>query len=207
MKLVVGPVPGSRTFDPQEPGWAPLREPTPDRFLAYALLLSVPILAPGLLLLPRLVEATRFAPALLFEFVAALIAIIVIHEVVHALCYPGGLRSPRVCLGMWPSRLMFYASYEGPMPRDRFLLVLATPAVVLTAMLLPPMIWAAPTWRAFATALCLIHLSACTGDFLGIWLLVRQVPRNAQVQNDGWKTYWQPLHQVPIAFSGTGSRI
>jgi hypothetical protein len=178
-------------FDPRESGWTALREPTPDRFLVCAMLLSVPLLAPGLLLLPQLVQATWFAPAVLVAFVGSLLLMILIHEVMHALCYPGGLRSPHVCLGVWPSRMTFYASYDGPMSRDRFLLVLAAPAIVLSMLMLPAMIWALPTWRTVATATFLIHLACCTGDLLGIWMVARQVPRTAQVQNDGWATYWQ----------------
>ena len=120
MRLVVGPVPRSRVFNPHEAGWTALREPSPDRFLVYALLLSVPILAPGLLLLPHLIWAMWFAPTALVAFAVSLLLIILIHEVVHGVCYPGGLRSPDVYLGVWPSRLTFYASYDGPLSRNRF---------------------------------------------------------------------------------------
>ena len=36
----------------------------------------------------------------------------------------------------------------------------------------------------------LLHAAVCGGDFLVWGAILRQVPRRAWVQNDGWQTYW-----------------
>jgi hypothetical protein len=36
----------------------------------------------------------------------------------------------------------------------------------------------------------LVHTAVCTGDFATFVRLIKQVPVNSLVHNDGWKTYW-----------------
>lgn len=195
MRLIVGPVPKNSALLPEDAGWQRLREPSPDRFIVVATLLSVPIALPGLLMLPRLITRFDLGMGMLSAFAAGLILVILIHEVIHALCYPNGLLSPDTCLGFWPSHLTFYASCDAPMSRNRFLFVLAAPFVAITLLLLTAMISAPPLWRTWLTALNIVHASACTGDFIGIALLLWHVPRGAHIQNNGWDTYWnsQPV--------------
>ncbi|MFO0898325.1 MAG: DUF3267 domain-containing protein [Pirellulales bacterium] len=94
----------------------------------------------------------------------------------------------------WPSRLLFYAHYCGPLSRDRFLAVLVMPLLVITGLplLLAALGWL-PAWSTPVLASFSIWnaLFAC-GDMVGLLLILAQIPRRAIVQNQGWRTYWKP---------------
>jgi hypothetical protein len=119
--------------------------------------------------------------------------LIAVHELLHAAVHPQGGRSPATVIGAWPSRLLFYAHYCGPLSRDRFLAVLLMPLVVITLLplgiaasgWLPPAAVAVLAWFS-----CWNALFAC-GDLVGFALIACQVPRRALVQNQGWRTFWK----------------
>ena len=138
-----------------------------------------------------LVESSVFFRVCLLLSVPALI---VVHELLHAVVHPDFGRSRLTIIGAWPSRLLFYAHYSGPLTRDRFVAVLAMPFLVITVLplavvatgVLPPGVTMAAAWFSTCNA-----LFAC-GDYFGIGLILAQVPRSAIVQNKSWRTYWKP---------------
>ena len=84
---------------------------------------------------------------------------------------------------------MFYAHYDGELSRDRFLLILAAPTLVLTILPLSVCVlfdWNAPAVAAFAVA----NGIGAAGDILGFGVLAAQIPRAAIVRNKGWRTYY-----------------
>ena len=104
-------------------------------------------------------------------------------------------------LGFWPKTFLGYAHYLGELTRNRVLLVLVMPTLVLTVLplalaasgLLPPSplrMWAYYTSMANATG--------AGGDVLGCWLLLTQVRRTSLVQNQGWRTYWKPTRLAEV---------
>jgi hypothetical protein len=121
--------------------------------------------------------------------VVAIPLIIVLHELLHAICFLGGLWTTQSGIGVWPSRLLFYACYFGPMSRNRFLLVYSMPLLVLTVLPL----FAAALMRMTPVALAGVSLLngvfAC-GDLVCMSILAWQVPRDATVRNQGWETWW-----------------
>jgi hypothetical protein len=129
--------------------------------------------------------------------VAILVLLIPVHELLHAAFHPGAGLSSDTVIGLWPSRLLFYAAYEGPMARNRFLLVFMGPYLVLS--LLP--VVAIPLLRAIGAGpvpllalafLAFIGAAVAAGDVVGAILVLTQVPADAVVRNQGWRTYWRP---------------
>jgi hypothetical protein len=121
-----------------------------------------------------------------------LVGLIPVHELLHALCFPGGLKSPQTLIGVWPARLLFYAHYEGSMPRNRFLLTFVMPFLVLS--LLPVVLVGLFQWPSLDLLfLSLVNGAAASGDIIGIFLVTFQVPRSAIVRNKGWRTYWKAV--------------
>src|SRR5262249_44454838 len=152
MRLYWGAPPQDPVFHPARDGWIKLREPDPILLQVIAApvagLTAVLLLATWIALawaqstrglIPSTEEPGDPSQAITPELsvvgvVVAIPLIIVLHELLHAICFPGGLWTTQSGIGVWPSRLLFYACYLGPMSRNRFLLVYSMPLLVLTLL-------------------------------------------------------------------------
>lgn len=68
---------------------------------------------------PLDLHGTWAAVAALVVLAGGLPTLVAMHEILHALGHPGCGFSRASVLGIWPSRLLFYAAYLGPMSRGR----------------------------------------------------------------------------------------
>jgi hypothetical protein len=194
MKLVYGPIPPSETLHAPHDGWTPWRESTPAGFLLAATLLTLPLIATFAWLFTTTRQEMKgyFAdhPAALATIVFALLALVPLHEGIHALAYLKSFRSPHLIFGVWPWGGMCYVVYDRPLPRNRVLLMSTAPFLVLSVAPLCLLPWLPGTAQAILLLFALLHTIMCGGDFL-VWLaLLHQTPRRAWVQNDGWQTFW-----------------
>jgi hypothetical protein len=222
MKLHIGAVPESAEFEPEAQGWTGLREPNPVMLQLWAMPVAVVNIIVLVMLWnfahpltmviatqPNLVapvvytviagnmSVTTLQPQLLAIGIGVvLLAFIPVHELLHAFMAPGRGRGEKTIIGVWPERLLFYAHYDGAMPRNRFLLVFFTPFLVLS--LLPIVI--AVLWNYVTTdatvplillSLSLVNGLVACGDILGIAMIWKQVPADALVRNQGWRTFWK----------------
>lgn len=198
MRFVYGPIPPSQAFDPEQNGWKPLDGADADarRFATIASLLTIPFVAAALWVLFGARSEMRgflFGHPLRFgAFLSVLLALVPIHELIHALAYLKGLRSSRLVMGAWIRRGMFYVLYDAPMPRHRVLFMSAMPFLLLSALpaFCLPWLEIRHDRMVLGWFLVLMHTSLCTGDFLVWWRLFFRVPRGAWIHNNGWKTYW-----------------
>lgn len=118
------------------------------------------------------------------------LALIAMHVLIHASVCPGFGLSAAVVLGVWPSRLMPYADYQGPMPCWRGTVVAFAPFTMLSL---------APLAVAFGGAsvptLCVVvsvvNALVCGGDALIGVMVLWQVPLRAVVQNKQWGMWWR----------------
>lgn len=93
-------------------------------------------------------------------------------------------------IGVWPSRFVFYAHYDGELTRRRFLVILFAPFLVLS--LLPIAIVALFEWPSLELLLLSVaNGGAASGDIIGIFLVALQMPRSAIIHNHGWRSYWR----------------
>jgi hypothetical protein len=193
MRWHVGPIPENPEFQPEEEGWRPLREPTPWVAQLLAVPVAIAITAATLyawhLLIPAKVLWSKLGAAVLLSL-PAYVMLVPIHECVHAACHPSSGRSPATIFGFWPSKLLFYAHYEGPMSRNRFLVILGAPFAALTIAPLAACAVASVA-PSFVIALTATNsLMACV-DLLGVVLIALQIPSSATVRNNGYPTWWR----------------
>lgn len=189
MKIHWGAIPKDTSFQPEREGWSPIREPGPlaIQFIAVPVAIIVVGLLGGAL---YLVWPGGSATASIWLLLAMAILLIPIHEILHAVCFPGGLRSPQTVIGIWLSRVLFYAHYEDVMSRTRFLVTFAMPLLVLS--ILPIGLIGLLRWPSLElVALSIVNGAAASGDIIGIILIGVQVPVSASVRNRGWRTYWK----------------
>ena len=196
MRLHLGAIPDE--FTPDE-SWRPLREPGPIlmQFLAFPIGIAVAG-AVGYCWYLTGLPAGRLKQdeflVLLIGIVLSIPVLVVVHELLHAVAHPDFGFSRNSIIGAWPSKMLFFAHYSGPLTRDRFLAIFAMPFLVITVLplvlaatgVLPPLGKLAAAWFSTWNA-----LFAC-GDIFGFFVILAQIPRRAIVQNKSWRTYWKP---------------
>jgi hypothetical protein len=204
MRLHYGPVPENPDFRPQDEGWTPLVEPSVTAFtwlaggvgvvvgIGAALLWAAT--APSATLLSVTVRPGQSAvlAALLVwgKVLGAVALLVVVHELLHAASYPGRLFGPRTIIGVWPTKGLFYAHYDGPLSRNRFLLVLLMPFLILTAGFWLVELVARTGW-GLAPGWSVLNAVFSGGDLLAAAMVAWQIPPQAEVRNQGWQTWWR----------------
>jgi hypothetical protein len=176
-----------------------LVEEEPSRFAARALLLAAPLLIASFVFLLYSKAFLRSNPAALISLLTFYAAMVPLHEVLHAVCYPGGLLSEHLVIGAWPRHGLFYVLYDGPLPRWRLLVMLAAPLAIFSVGLGGAILAAPNGWRPILAQMLLVHTAICSGDCLTIVRIVGQVPPGSLVHNSGWKTYWSVGGTRPAA--------
>ncbi|MGD0351572.1 MAG: DUF3267 domain-containing protein [Verrucomicrobiota bacterium] len=195
MQFHWGGIPEPKDFVPDET-WKSLHEPNPWMMQLFAIPLGiVAFIAVGALWFYGTDKKTSiFEPAIsLAPILVSIVILIVVHELIHAMVHPQFGRSRQSILGFWPSRLLFYAHYDGELSRNRFVAILAMPTVVITFMPLIVTIVLNLSCGLIAWISTWNILFAC-GDLFGIILLLSQVPSDATCRNQGWRTYWKVLN-------------
>jgi hypothetical protein len=194
MRFHNGPIPDSQTFDPIAAGWTPLRTPNDRRFVAVAMLYTVPFLLAATTIFlhsaPAFCAVFRLEPWSLPSFLLLLLALVPAHEFIHALAYGCGLRSPNLVVGVWLQRGIPYVLCDEPLPRRRVLFMLAAPFCALTLLPLPLVPLLSEPLFSCVLFFILLHAALCVGDAATFLRLLRQAPPEARVHNQGWQTYW-----------------
>lgn len=83
------------------------------------------------LYLTPVTNGTFVSPMQLLVVVAVTVPL---HELIHAFVHPHFGRSPGSVLGLWPSRLLFYAHYNGEISRSRLIAILGAPLVAISGL-------------------------------------------------------------------------
>ena len=213
MRFHMGAIPENQEFLPEAQGWRGIREPNPiwlnllavpvviAQVIVWALTIFIILGLRGLPPIPPTSSSITLNPVLL---ILILVLLIPAHEFLHALFYPDWGFSSRTIIGLWLSKGVFYAHYEGKMRRNRFLLIFLTPYLVLG--ILPALVWTLlPANFLFSgAALNLLYISLLgsifsSSDLVGVSLAFLQIPPAAIVRNKGWKTYWKPDVSDPVS--------
>ena len=143
-----------------------------------------------------LTAATYVLVAALSVFAAIALAaiqlglLIPVHELFHAAVHPHFGLSENSILGIWPAKGVCYAHYTGELSRSRVVAIYSMPFLAIS---LSPLLLCAITARSsglLAVISILNALASCV-DMLAIGLILFQIPANATVRNNGWKTSWR----------------
>ena len=205
MRFHYGAIPEPDVFQPEAQGWASIREPSPllmnvlaipTALLMFALTIGLLLLAwegvPAAIWSDSEIESTS-SP---FPLILAIIFLsIPTHELVHALTHPNFGSSSKSILGLWLSRGLFYAHYEGEMPRNRFLAIFAMPFLILSMLPVTIVVLIGSsvptTLPRYLVFVALVNSILSSGDALGFALMLSQIPNSAVVRNKGWKSFWK----------------
>jgi hypothetical protein len=213
MRFHVGKVDPNPGFDPGQGDWRKIREPGMGWYYLLGLplaavtvgCLSVAIAAAGkashpIVIRTANVSLARVAGVLLLA-IGGFVALLVVHEGIHLLAHPGNGRSRDSIVGVWPSRAVFYAHYDGEISRNRFILMVALPFLALSVAPVA-LFWAVGTVYLWLVFVVLLNGIASCFDLLVIAICLAQVPARAVLRNRGWDTYWKPVSSAPEAGEG-----
>lgn len=196
MKLHVGALP--EDFEPDET-WHGIVEPNPILLQFLAAPVAVMLAAVTVFCWDPLIEGVPLSfagSAVPFVFAGgflAFCAMIFVHELLHAVVHPGYGMTSKSMIGLWPSKVLFFAHYSGPMSRNRFLLVLLMPLIVLSVLPLG-IAWLgllSPDVTFLASCLSVCNAFCACGDVIGVLLVAFQIPSRAIIQNKGWLSFWK----------------
>lgn len=189
MRFALGKIPDNLDFKPEEQGWRSIREPP----VWLVQILAVPSALALALLLGlawKQVHIVGGSRPPLIGMLALLLPIFAVHELAHVALHPGCGSRRETIVGLWPSRLMFYAHYDGMLTRGRFVTILLAPFCLLSLLPLAIalVIGYAPFMIFFVTFLNGI---GCCADVLGVFVILSLVPRGALTRNKSWRTYYR----------------
>jgi hypothetical protein len=191
MKFVCGKVPENSDFDPAAEGWTAVREPSVWMYqiIAVPIGFSVAFL---LWIFWSTFTSDIFDDELFLSSIIWLlyVAVIIVHELIHALFHPGYGITANTYFGFWPSKLIFYAHYHSTLSKRRFMTVLIAPFIFISVV--PLVLCAFSQYNS--SVLCIISLfnTLCASvDIFGFMLIYFSVPAGSVVQNKGWKTYYK----------------
>jgi hypothetical protein len=189
MRFHFGAVPEATGFTPDDT-WKPLHEPSPWIMQLVALPLGVVMCVSIGALWLWLTPLREYPLDSLGVVLGIFAATVPIHELIHATVHPNVGRSNASVLGFWPSRMLFYAHYTGELSRARLIAILLMPLLIISIVPLAAcaVIGRSSGWLAIGSTLN--ALCAC-GDVFAVGVLLFQVPADAKVRNQGWRTYWR----------------
>jgi hypothetical protein len=120
----------------------------------------------------------------------AVVGLMLLHELLHAVALPRGGSTAATTLGFWPKVMSAYVSYEGELARNRSILVALMPFLVLSVVPLVAgfLLSSAPPW---AIALSVLNGLGASADIVGAALIASQVPSSGFVRNRGYETWWR----------------
>jgi hypothetical protein len=188
--VTFGPVPTDEKFQPLLFGWRDFA------FVESTSRLLVEKFAIGLVVFLGLWAGWRFAtPTKVEVFILPLwkgtllfAGTVIVHEFVHLASYPLGQR--RRGLGIWMQRAVAYAYYLGPISRNRMVVVLLMPFVVLS---LVPLI-AATMIKMDTPALAFVSIWNGVGATIDLHFaltFLRRFDRHTEIRNDGGVVWWR----------------
>jgi hypothetical protein len=206
MRFCIGKVATNPDFHPEQGDWRRLREPNFVAFYALALpvaaatfvALTIAISSVGdesakIVIKPGDVTPGRVAVAIVLV-ILSFFGALAIHEFVHLLAHPQLGLSDDSVIGVWPTRGVAYAHYDGEITRNRFLFVIALPFILLSIV---PVIFFHLTGHVvmWLAVLALFNGIGSCFDLLVIVILLTQLPSKSVLRNSGWDTYWRTIRQ------------
>lgn len=127
--------------------------------------------------------------------ILALLLFIPLHEFLHMIWYPQFGFSSQTVVVIWPKKLRFGIYFSGCISRRRWLLMRLTPLVVLSIiptilLILFNFVWIPYAFSIFLQVMLLLNTIGSGGDVAAVYLVMRQVPPQAQLCFYDGKAYW-----------------
>lgn len=192
MRFHLGAIPESPDFKP-DASWRLIREPSAWVWQLIALpvgiVTAVVVTFLWFKVTPLVFEMKTMRGLIpIIGRIVCLAAVLVVHELIHFALHPMAGRSRHSILVFWPGRMLLFSAYTGELTRNRCLVMLLMPFLVISII---PLVVAAVAqvalgWVAYASILN--ALLAC-GDIVSAGIALLRIPADGVVRMQGWKAY------------------
>lgn len=179
-------------------GWVVLKEP---RSIAAFIILSVPFMLTNLVIAVMAIrtfstiswEEFGFTPDsftinINLGVVAALILLIMFHELFHLVFIPNFISSKKTYVGLAIFGGFVYTEEE--ITKSRYILITVAPFVIVS-IILPIILGFFGVLTSPLKLLVLLNAMASSVDMLTLLIIITQVPNRAIIKNNRPKTYWK----------------
>ena len=186
MKFIIGE-PLDNNFNPQNEEWNSVKKYGLIKYQLFALPIAF-----GLAILIDLIYSILSINIFhsYISFIYAALLIIPLHELSHSLLFPKSLISKDVLFGFYPKAFVFFTHYNGIITRNRFILILLAPFLILTVL---PLIFIILTGNqnVFLAKMVFINALSSSIDLLTVIKTIKEIPKNGFIRNKGFKSYWK----------------
>lgn len=118
--------------------------------------------------------------------------LIPLHEVSHALIYPNFGFSDKTIFGFWPEKFVFYSYYDLPLKRDRIIIAMLAPLIILTVIPVL-LISTLEINNGYLAVIAVLNSIGGAGDIFYSILIISQVPKNSIVKTDTARVLWKQV--------------
>lgn len=122
--------------------------------------------------------------------IIALITLVVIHELLHLIFIPNFFRSSKTFVGV--TSYGGFVVTEEKIARSRYILITVAPFLT-ASIILPLILGILGLLTPIIKLLVLLNAMASSVDILNLLLVLKQVPTNTVLVNNGPKTYWKTM--------------
>jgi hypothetical protein len=138
----------------------------------------------------NLYSSGNWSVTIRLDYLVILYLTVLIHEVIHLVLIPGFLRSEKTLFGIKPWGGFVYTAEV--ISKRRYLLISVAPYAIIS-LLLPLILGICGMLNGFIVFLVLLNALASSVDIMNAFLFMVQVPGDAKIISNGFKTYFRKI--------------
>ncbi len=188
MRFLFEKFPENNDFDPENKGYHAINEPS---FLKRCLM-TIPVILIsmfiiGLMLKIRLGADYHLNMTNSWRDVFLFVVLIPIHEMLHVILYPDRILFTEFIGGYKGS---IYRSFFGDIKKERLLLLLMFPVIILTVIPLLFLMISNINYPLLSK-IALMNMVLSSLDVLSFYGILNKIPANAKIRNKDSRSYWR----------------
>ncbi|MFJ7362542.1 DUF3267 domain-containing protein [Peribacillus frigoritolerans] len=187
-------------FDLIKNGWVPMKEP---KNLIRASLLSIPLMIVDAIISIGVINI--FSSISLSDFgmtsdsisitinvaiIFLLVLLLILHEFLHLIFIPNFIKSEKIYVGL--TLLGGFVITEEEISKSRYIFITIAPFMIIS-IILPLILSVFGLLTTTLKFLIILNAMASSVDMLNFLLIIKQVPKNATLKNNGPDTYWKNI--------------
>ena len=178
--------------------WIPMKEP---KNLISAILVSIPLMIIAASISIGIINVFSSIPLSYFglkpdgitftinlSIFLWLFLLIVMHELIHLILIPNFVKSEKTYIGF--TLFGGFVITEEEISKSRYILITIAPFVIIS-IILPLVLGSLGLLTVTLKFLIIVNAMASSVDLLNLLLIIKQVPKNAILKNNGPNTYWK----------------
>lgn len=182
-------------------GWARLKEPssiTKTILFSFPLMIINGIIAMTISFylhpdMKNILNRNTFSISIKLDLVSLLyigifILFMIIHEFIHGIFIPNGLKSDKV---YWAINGVFAFVYTTEIIKKSRYIIISIMPFILLSIVLPFILKLLGLLNGFTISLSLINAMGSSVDCLNILLILKQVPKDSYIVSNGMETYFK----------------